>query len=160
MCLRFAEMQFSFWSLAYKWYLKPQGWKVTSGERVEWEDVRTCKSERSDGRGGIGEVNRGGTASEEENRRACYWGGVCRGNGLRQRAYMWNAAARSSKARTGNCPLDSATQKMQEGWCEPWDQKASRNGCRSECTGAEKMETQLFMEVWAVAREGSLTTQY
>lgn len=73
---------------------------------------------------------------------------------------MRNAATRSSKARTGNCPVDSATQKMQEGWWEPWDQKPSLNSCRSEGTKAEKVETQLFVEVWAVAREGSLTTQY
>lgn len=123
--------------------------------------MRTCKSERSDGRGGIGEAKRGGMASEEENQRAHYWGRVCGGSGLYERECVCGMLPPDQvKPELETAQWIQRRRRCRRGGWEPWDQKPSLNGCRSEGTKAEKVETQLFVEVWAVAREGSLTTQY
>ena len=84
MCLRLAEMQFSFRSPAYKFETTGLKGCLRRACRVR-RDVRTCKSETCDGRGGTGEANWGGTASEEENQRARYWGRMCGRSGLYER---------------------------------------------------------------------------
>lgn len=88
-------------------------------------------------------------------------GGECAEGAVCMRESVYAECGRQIKqSQKWKLPVDSATQKMQEGWWEPWDQKPSLSGCRSEGTKAEQVETQLLVEVWAVAREGSLTTQY